>query len=95
MKYLSPLLFPGKTQIIFAIFEMFLPGNRAGSQVKVVKSKFDKYYFIHTIKGHLPVKKLVQIFSSVGVIYHKGHFRKILTGIFKFGWFFWYNFYIF
>ena len=47
MKYLSLLPFPGKMRLVFAIFGIFLPGNRAGSQVKWVESKFDKYYFIH------------------------------------------------
>ena len=46
------------SRLIFAIFGIFLPGNRVGSQVKGVKSKFDKYYFIHTIHGHLPVQKI-------------------------------------
>ena len=83
MKYLSPLLFPGKIQLVFAIFEMFLPGNRAGSQVKVVKSKFDKYYFIHTIKGHLPVKKIgSNIFQCWGYILQRT-FQKNLNRDFQ------------
>ena len=87
----SPL--SGKIRLLFAIFGIFLPGKRAVSQVK---RKFDKYYFIHTIPGQLPVKKnFVQIFSSFAVIDHKGHFRKILTRIFKFGWFSWYHSYMF
>ena len=51
------------------MFGIFLPGNRAGSQVKGVKSKFDKYYFIHTIPGQLPA-----------ATDHKGHLGKISTG---------------
>ena len=96
MKSLSPLPFPGKIRLLFALFGTFLPGNRAGSKVKGVESKFDKYYFIHTIPGQLPAKKtFVQIFSSFAAIDHKGHFRKIVTGSFKFGWFSWYHSYIF
>ena len=84
------------TRLVFAIFGMCLPGNRVGSQVRGVKSKFDKYYFIHTINGHLPVQKIwFKYFPVFAAINHKGHFRKVLTGIFKFGWFSWYNSYIF
>ena len=57
MKSLSPLTFLGKIRLAFAIFGIFLPGNSAGSQDEEVESKFDKYYFIHTINSHLPVKK--------------------------------------
>ena len=65
MKSLSPLPFPGKIRLLFAIFGTFLPGNRAGSKVKGVESKFDKYYFIHTIPGQLPA-----------ATDHKGHFNR-------------------
>ena len=58
MKSLSHLPFPRKIRLLFAIFRIFLPGNRAGSQVKGVEARFDKFYFIHTIPGQLPVKKL-------------------------------------
>ena len=58
--------------------------------------KFNKYYFIHTIPGQLPAKKLfLQLFSSFAAIYNKGHFRKILTQISKLSWFSWYHSYIF
>ena len=43
MKSLSILPFPGKIRLLFAIFGIFLAGNRAGSQVKGVESKFEKY----------------------------------------------------
>ena len=56
MKSLSPLPFLGKIPSLFAIFGIFLSGNRAGSQVKGVELKFDNYYFIHKIPGQLPVK---------------------------------------
>ena len=78
-------------RLLFAVFGIFLSGNRAGSQVKGEESKFDKYLFIYMIPGQLPVKKiLIQIFSSFAAIDQKGHFRKILTRIFKFGSFYWY-----
>ena len=48
MKSLSHLPFQGKTRLLFAI---------CGVPVKVVESKFDKYYFIHTFPGQRPVKK--------------------------------------
>ena len=57
MKSLFPLAFPQTIRLLLAIFGIFLPGNRAGSQVKGLESKFDKYYFIHTILGQLDVKK--------------------------------------
>ena len=34
--------FPGKTRLLFAIFGLFLPGNRVGSQIKELESKFAK-----------------------------------------------------
>ena len=40
-------------------------------------------------------KVLVPTFSSFGAIYHKGHFRKSLTQIFKFSCFAWYHAHIF
>ena len=43
--------------------------------------------------GNFLKKELVQIFSSFAAVDHKGHFRKILTWIFKFGWFSWYHSY--
>ena len=41
-KALSPFPFPERTPLLFAIFGLFLPGNRVGSQIKGLKSKFDK-----------------------------------------------------
>ena len=35
-------LFPEKTQLLFAIVGLFLPGNRVGLQLKGLESKFDK-----------------------------------------------------
>ena len=96
MMALSPLSFPGKIWLLFAIFELFLPGNREWSQVKELESKFGKSYFIHTIPGQLPVKKfLIPTCSSFAAIDHKGHFKKILTRFFKFGCFSLYQAYIF
>ena len=57
MKSCSPLPFPGKIRVLFAIFGIILPGNTVESQVKGVESKFDKYYFILAIPGQLPAKK--------------------------------------
>ena len=57
MKFLSALPFSGKMRLLFAIFGIFLTGNRAGSQVKGLESKFDKYFFMYTILVQLPVKK--------------------------------------
>ena len=42
IKALSPLLFPGKIELPFAIFGLFLPGKWVGSQIKRLESKFDK-----------------------------------------------------
>ena len=58
MKSLFPLPFPGKIWFSFAIFGIFLRGNRAESQNKVIEPKFDKYYFIHTIPGQIPLNKI-------------------------------------
>ena len=52
----NSLNFPGKMRLLSSVFGISLPENRAGSQVKGVESKFDKYYFIHTIPGQLSVK---------------------------------------
>ena len=40
-------------------------------------------------------KIMAQISSNFAAIDLKGHFRKNLTWIFKFGWFSWYHFYVF
>ena len=95
IKALSPCPFPGKIQLLFAIFGLFLPGNSVESQGKWLESKFDKSCFIHTIPGQLPIKVLVSTFSSFATIGHKAHFRKIVTQTFKFGSFCWYHNYIF
>ena len=96
MKALSPLPFPGKIRLLFAIFGLFLPGSRTGSQVKGLESKFDKSCFIHTIPGQFPVKKnVIPTLSSFATIDLKENFRKTLTWIFKFGCLFWYHAYIF
>ena len=42
IKALCPLSFLGKTQLLFAIFELFLVGNRVGSQYKGIETKFEK-----------------------------------------------------
>ena len=55
----SPL--SGKIRLVFAVFGLFLGGNRAGSQVKRSESKFDISYFTQTIPGQIPVKKIGSI----------------------------------
>ena len=50
--------FREKYDYFFVIFRIILPANTAGSQIRGVESKFDKYYFFHLIPGQLPVKKL-------------------------------------
>ena len=88
LKALSLLPFPGTIRLLFAIFRLFLIGNRAGSLVKLLKSKFNRSHFTHTIPGQFLVKKIwFQHFPIFAAIDHKGHFRKILTRIFKFGCF--------
>ena len=95
IKSLFHLPFPGKIRLLFAIFGVTLPGNTVGSQFKGVESKFDKYYFIYTVPGQLPVKKIVSnIFQFWGQVSQRT-FQKTLTQIFKFGQFSWYQSYIF
>ena len=67
VKALSPLLFLEKTRPLFAIFGLFLPGNRVESKIKGIESKCR---FVKTCWfQHFPVLQLC-----------KGHFRKILSG---------------
>ena len=55
-------------RLLFAIFGIFLAGNRAGPQFKGVESKFEKYYFSYMILGQLPVKKFwFKYFSVLGL----------------------------
>ena len=56
---LSPLSFPGKIRLLFALFGLLLAGNKTGSHVKGTGSKFDISYFTHMIPGQLPVKKIL------------------------------------
>ena len=77
MKYLSPLPFPGKIRLLFAIFGIFFSGNRAGLQVKRVASKLDEYYFIHTIPSQLPVKIFGSNNLQFATIDRKRHLKKI------------------
>ena len=86
-----PLHFPGKIRILFTLFGLFLAGNKAVSQFKRSQSKFDITYLTHTIPGQLPVKIFGSNTSSFAAIGRKGHFRKILTQIFKSGCFSWYH----
>ena len=84
---LSP--FRKKIRFLLTLFGLFLARNMAGSQVKVSESKLHISYFTHTIPGQLPVKKVW--FQHFPV----GHFRNILTSIFKFGCFSWCHVFIF
>ena len=56
---LSPLPFPGETRLLFAIFGLFLPGNRVGSQIKGLQTwaKFCKYVKTFWVQ-HFPVLQL-------------------------------------
>ena len=66
VKVLSSLLFLEKTRSLFAIFGLFLPGNRVESKIKGLESKCK---LVKTCWfQHFPVLQLC-----------KGHFRKILT----------------
>ena len=95
IKSLFHLPLPGKIRLLSAIFGVTLPGNTVGSQVKGVESKFDRYYFNHTVPGQLPVKKIgSNIFQFCDQISQRT-FQKTLTRIFKFGQFSWYYSYIF
>ena len=95
MKSLSSLHFLGKIRF-FPIFGIYLPWNRAGSQVKGVELKFDKYSFIQTIPGLLPVKNFYfKCFPVLRLQITKDISEKILTWIFKFGWLSFYHSYIF
>ena len=81
MKSLSILAFPGKIRLLFAIFGIFLAGNKAGPQVKGVESKFEKYYFIYMILGQLPVKKFwFKYFSVLGLQITKNILEKFYPG---------------
>ena len=55
------------------MFGLCLPGNRVGSQIKGLESKFDKILQICK-------KILVPTFSSFAAINQKGYFRKNLIG---------------
>ena len=46
--FISSLL-SRKTTILFAIFGLFWPGDRVGSQIKGLESKFDNI-FVHLLK---------------------------------------------
>ena len=59
MKTLPPFTIPAKIRLLFALFGLFLAGNRAWSQVKESKPKFDIYFFTQAIPSQLSVKKIV------------------------------------
>ena len=49
--FISCPLSKKEMRLLFGMLGLFLPRNRAGSQVKNLKSKFDKTYFIHATFG--------------------------------------------
>ena len=73
----------------FAIFGLFLAGNRACSQVRGSETKFDIFYFTHMVFEILSYcnKSLVSALSNFTAIGFKGHFLKNFTQIFMFGCF--------
>ena len=79
----------------FHLCGLFLLGNMVRSQLKAVDSKFDKKLLSTQFLSTYCKKVLVPTFSSFGAIYHKGHFWKSLTQIFKFRCFAWYHAHIF
>ena len=55
----SPLAVPGKIQLLFALFRLFLAGSRPRSKAKGSEAKFEIGYFTTTVPGHLPTKKVL------------------------------------
>ena len=87
IKALSPLSFPGKIRLLFALFGLFFARKRARPQVGGSESKCDISYFTHTIPCQFPVKKVgSNTFQLCGYRSQK---------IFKFGCFSRYHAYIF
>ena len=77
IKALSPLAFPRKIRLLFALFWLFLTGNRPRSKVKGSKSKFEIAYISNTVPGHLSVKKVwFQHFPVLRLRVPKGRFCK-------------------
>ena len=56
IKFISSLSFLGQIQLCFALFGLFLLGNRVGSRIQGAESKFDTAYFTNNIPGRLNVK---------------------------------------
>ena len=82
-KPLSRLLFPGKIGLLF------LTRTKPTSKVIRSKSKFDISYFAHPFISWSNFCKIIMVpaISSFAAMSHKGHYRKIITGISKFGCF--------
>ena len=85
---LSHLPFPGKTTITFCnIWDKF---TRKQSRIASQRGRIKIWQILfhpHDSWSASCKKILVQIFSSFAAIDHKGHSTKILTLIFKLGWF--------
>ena len=82
---LSSLPFPGKIQLLFALFGLLLEGNWARSHIQGSESKFDIACFTNSIPSQLNVKTFVPAIYSFADISDKGHIRKILTQSLEFG----------
>ena len=91
IKVLFPLPFPRKIRLIFEIFGLFLPGNRRGHKSKGQNQSLTKPISSTQFLSTSCKKHFVRTFPSFAAIDHKGYFRKILTQIFKFGYFSWYH----
>ena len=90
----SPL--SGKNMITFWTIWAILGKKQGGVTRQSVRIKIGHILFYpHDSWSTSYKKNLVPSFSSFTIIHHKGHFRNILTWIFKFGCFPWYHNYIY
>ena len=87
--FIFSLLFGKNTISCFNIWDVF---TRNQGAVASQRGRIKIWHILFHPHDSWPTsckKILVQIFSSFVAIDQKGHFRKILTWIFKFDWFFW------
>ena len=90
----SPL--SGKNTISFCITWVIFARKQSGVTSERARINVWQNPFHPHNSDQLPPKKILfPTFSGFAAIDHKGHFTKILTGIFKFGCFSWYHAYIF
>ena len=86
----------GKSKITFInIWAIFARKQGEVISQKVTIEIWQILVHLHDFWSASGKKNLVPVFSSFTAIDYKEHFRKILTGIFKFGCFSWYHDYIF